>query len=85
MLYLRGGLVDVILFPTGLGQLSVSHQHKIIYAPANAIMFLHSAKKVHCQIRADMAHLDRNGKIYFGDFRLVRMVAPEMSCLNRDH
>jgi serine/threonine protein kinase len=48
-------------------------------------MFLHSAKKVHRQIRADRLRLDHNREIYLGDFGLAWMVAPKMSYLNGDH
>jgi serine/threonine protein kinase len=48
-------------------------------------MFLHSAKKVHCQIRAAALRLDRNREVHFGDFGLERIVRPEMSYLKGDH
>jgi hypothetical protein len=68
--FVSGGcLLDVIPYLTSLDQLSTFHQHKIIYRLASAVMFLHSAKEVHRQIRANTLRLDRNREIYLGAFR----------------
>jgi hypothetical protein len=77
--------LDVPSYSTSLEQLSALHHHRIIYGLTNAVMFWHSAKKVHRYIRADTLPLGRKRVIYFGDIALARMIASEMSYLSGDH